>query len=59
MRYKIRMRERIDRKGPPMLGQRWTEYQIVVGNKIVARCANRGQAERIAAKEYGAENEIK
>jgi hypothetical protein len=56
MAYKIRKRERFDSRPPINHAQRWTEYQVVVGNKVVHRAHTRSEAERVAAEEYGSDN---
>ena len=44
--FKIRKRERVQSSPPAGQDQTWTEYQVVAGRKIVARCGTLEEALR-------------
>ncbi len=50
VRYKIRKRDRIHSSPPAGMSQEWTEYQVIEGRKIVARCGSQEAAEEVIAE---------
>lgn len=50
VKYKIRKRDRIHSSPPAGMSQEWTEWQVVDGRKIIARCSSLEAAEEKAAE---------
>lgn len=48
---KLRRRERIDSSPPAGHSQSWTEWQVVVGRRIVIRMGTEKEARRVAEED--------
>lgn len=44
--FKIRVRDRVEASPKEGLRQEWTEYQIVAGRRVVARCGTLEEAQK-------------